>query len=123
RDTRDASTLPSALLESKRIHVAIRYQLRNSPVLPSGRIGGPRMKKVPDALHRSTVARHATLPSPTRTSTGLKLLGAALAAVLVAAIGVGAFIAIDLATRATADSVGLEGAPEIAPPALGEYPG
>lgn len=81
------------------------------------------MKKVPDALHRSTVARHATLPSPSRTSTGLKLLGAALGAVLVAAVGVGAFITIDLATRATADAVGLEGAPEIAPPALGEFPG
>ncbi|WP_426184973.1 LCP family protein [Microbacterium sp. TWP3-1-2b2] len=81
------------------------------------------MKKVPDALHRSTVARHATLSSPTRTSTGLKLLGGALGAVLLATIGVGAFIAIDLATRATADSVALEGAPDIAPPALGEYPG
>ncbi|GAB3632531.1 LCP family protein [Microbacterium shaanxiense] len=81
------------------------------------------MKKLPDALHRSTVARHATLPSPSRTSTGVKLLGAALSTVLVATIGVGAFIAIDLATRATADSVGLEGAPDIAPPALGEFPG
>ncbi|MDQ0644488.1 LCP family protein [Microbacterium murale] len=81
------------------------------------------MKKLPDALRRSTVARHATLPSPTRTSTGLKLLGAALGAVLVAAIGVGTFVVVDLATRATADSVALEGAPDIAPPALGEYPG
>lgn len=81
------------------------------------------MKKVSDALDRDTVARHATLPSPTRTSTGLKLLGAAFGAVLVAAIGVGAYVAIDLATRATADSVALEGAPDVAPPALGEYPG
>ena len=81
------------------------------------------MKKLPDALHRSTVARHATLPSPTRTSIGLKLLGAALGTVLVAAIAVSAFVVIDLATRATEDSVALEGAPDIAPPALGEFPG
>ncbi|MCS3843669.1 LCP family protein [Microbacterium sp. AK031] len=81
------------------------------------------MKKLPDALQRSTVARHATLSSPTRTTTGLKLLGAALGAVLVAAIAVTAFVVIDLATRATADSVALEGAPDIAPPALGEFPG
>lgn len=81
------------------------------------------MNKAPDALHRSTVARHATLPSPSRKSTGLRLFGAALGVVVVSAIAVAAFVVIDLATRATADSVALEGAPDVAPPALGEYPG
>lgn len=79
--------------------------------------------KQPIALRRTPLAGHATLSSPSSLSTGLKLLGTALGVILVSAIAVGAFVVIDLGTRATDDAVALEGAPEIAPPALGEYPG
>lgn len=77
----------------------------------------------PAALSRAPLAGHANLPSPSPLSTGLKLLAVAVGVVLVSAIAVAAFIVIDLGTRATDDAVALEGAPEIAPPALGEFPG
>lgn len=79
--------------------------------------------KLPAALRRSPVAAHANLPSPSALSTGLKLLGVALGVVLVSAIAVTTFVIVDLSNRATADAVALEGAPDIAPPELGEYPG
>jgi len=67
---------------------------------------------------RSTVARHATLPSPSRLSVGLKLVGAALAVVLVSAIAVGAFFVIDIASRVGDAAVTLEDGGEVAPPSL-----
>lgn len=81
------------------------------------------MTRQPKALRRDTVARHATLPSPSALSTGIRLLGAALGVIAVSAIAIAAFVVVDLGTRATDDAVALEGAPEIAPPGLGEYPG
>lgn len=79
--------------------------------------------KQPAALRRAPVAGHANLPSPSPLSTGLKLLAAAVGVVLVSAIAVAAFVVIDLGTRATDDAVALEGAPDLAPPALGEFHG
>ncbi|MFK4762466.1 LCP family protein [Microbacterium sp. ZW T5_45] len=80
------------------------------------------MRRSPGRNHRSTVARHADLPSPSRLSVALKLAGAALAVVLVSAVAVGGFVIADLVNRAGAGAVTLEGAPEVAPPALGAYP-
>ena len=79
--------------------------------------------KLPAALRRAPLAGHANLPSPTPLSTGMKLLGAALGVVLVSAIAIATFVIVDLGTRATDDAVALEGAPEIAPPTIGEFPG
>lgn len=71
---------------------------------------------------RDTVARHATLPTPSRLSTFLKLLGISLGVVLVSAIAVGAFVVTDLFNRVGDDAVTLEGGPEVEPPTLGAYP-
>lgn len=71
---------------------------------------------------RSTVARHAPLPTRSAFSSFLRFLGIALGVVLVSAIAVGAFIAIDLLNRAGENAVVLEGAPEVDPPTIGAYP-
>jgi LCP family protein required for cell wall assembly len=70
----------------------------------------------------TTVARHADLPSPSRASVVLKLIGISLAVVVVSAVAVAGFLAADLINRAGADSIALEDAPDVAPPALGAYP-
>lgn len=80
------------------------------------------MRRSSGRTDRSTVARHADLATPSRLSVALKLAGAALAVVLVSAIAVGGFVIADLVNRAGSDAVTLEGAPEVAPPALGAYP-
>src|SRR4051794_36883832 len=81
------------------------------------------MGDLPAALRRTTVARHAPLSSPSPLTTGLKLLGVAVSVLLVSSLAVAGFVVVDIATRATGDAVTLEGAPEIAPPGIGAYPG
>ena len=80
------------------------------------------MRRPHDSTDRSTVARHAHLPSPTRLSVGLKLTGIALSVVLVSAIAVAGYLVADFANRIGDGAVVLEGAPTVAPPALGPYP-
>lgn len=72
---------------------------------------------------RTTIAQHAGLTSPTALATGLRLLAAAVGVVLVAAIGITAFVVFDLTSRVTDGSVSLEDAPDIPPPGLGEFDG
>ncbi|WP_309104352.1 LCP family protein [Microbacterium sp.] len=69
------------------------------------------------------MARHATLPSPSRLSVGLKLLGAAAAVILVSVIAVGVFFVVDLTSRVGDGAVPLEDGGEVAPPSLSAYPG
>ena len=52
-----------------------------------------------DDTRRSTVARHATLPTPTALSSFLKILGISLSVLLVSAIAVGGFVAADILNR------------------------
>ncbi|MFF3029047.1 LCP family protein [Microbacterium sp. NPDC057944] len=80
------------------------------------------MRRPHDSTDRSTVARHAHLPSPSRLSVGLKLTGIALSVVLVSAIAVAGYLVADFANRIGDGAVVLEGAPTVAPPALGPYP-
>ncbi|WAA66948.1 LCP family protein [Microbacterium oxydans] len=75
-----------------------------------------------DDADRSTVARHATLPTPSAVSTLLKFLGIALGVVAVSAVAVAAFVVVDVFNRVGDGAVALEGAPEVDPPALGAYP-
>lgn len=74
-------------------------------------------------MKRTSKARHAPHRTPSAFSTLLRLLGIALAVVVVAALGVVGFIAADLAMRVSEDAVPLEDAPDVAPPSLGAYPG
>src|SRR5690349_6574060 len=71
---------------------------------------------------RSTVARHATLPTPSALSTALRLLGVALSVLLVSSIAVAGFVVLDVLNRVGDGAVQLEDAPDVAPPALGAYP-
>lgn len=80
------------------------------------------MRRPFDKADRTTVARHAHLLSPSPGSVALKLLGAALAVLLVSAASIAAFVAIDLANRVSDGAVALEGDDDVAPPALGAYP-
>ncbi|WP_102194431.1 LCP family protein [Microbacterium aurantiacum] len=75
------------------------------------------------AADRATVAQHAHLPTPGPLFGALKLVGVALGVILVSAIAVSAFVVSDLLGRVGEDAVVLEGAPDVAPPALGAYPG
>lgn len=75
-----------------------------------------------DDTTRSTVARHATLPTPTALSSFMKILGIALSVVLVSAIAIGGFVAADLLNRTGDGAVALEDGGDAAPPALGAYP-
>jgi len=71
---------------------------------------------------RDTVARHATLPTPSAASTFMKLLGIAVSVLVVASVAVAAFVVTDLANRVGDGAVALEGDAEVAPPSLGAYP-
>ncbi|MFJ4224220.1 LCP family protein [Microbacterium sp. NPDC089695] len=75
-----------------------------------------------DDPRRSTVARHATLPTPTAFSSFLKILGVSLSVLLVSTIAVAGFVVGDLVNRAGEGAVALEGGGEVAPPSLGAYP-
>lgn len=75
-----------------------------------------------DDTNRSTVARHATLPTPSAGSTLLKLIGIALSVVLVSSIAVAGFVIADVLNRVGTDAVALEDDAEVAPPSLGAYP-
>lgn len=72
--------------------------------------------------HRPTVARHADLPTPSRLSVALKLIGISLSVVLVSAVAVAAFVFADLTNRVNDGAVSLEDDAEVAPPGLGAYP-
>jgi len=74
-------------------------------------------------MTRTSQGRHAPHRTPTALGTLLRLLGIALAVVVVAALGVVGFVVADLAKRVGEDAVTLEDAPEVAPPSLGAYPG
>ncbi|WP_217182941.1 LCP family protein [Streptomyces sp. AC495_CC817] len=71
---------------------------------------------------RPPVARHANLPTPSRLSGALKLIGVALAVVVVSAVAVAGFVIADVLNRVGDGAVVLEDAPDVAPPSLGEYP-
>lgn len=72
---------------------------------------------------RSTVARHATLPTPGPMKGFLKIAGIALGVVLASAIAVAAFLVVDYVNRFNEGAVALEDAPEVEPPSIGAYPG
>lgn len=71
---------------------------------------------------RSTVARHADLPTPSASSTFFKLLGVALAVLLVSSVAVAGFLFVDVLNRVGDGAVALEDDVEVAPPSLGAYP-
>lgn len=71
---------------------------------------------------RRTVARHGQLRSPGPISQLLKIIGVALAVVLVSGVSVSAFVVTDLYGTATADAVELEGQQPV-PPDISEYEG
>ncbi|MGV2984735.1 LCP family protein [Microbacterium sp. AGC85] len=71
---------------------------------------------------RRTVARHGQLQSPGPISQLLKIIGVALAVVLVSGVSVSAFVVSDLYGTATADAVELEGQQPV-PPDISEYEG
>lgn len=79
-------------------------------------------RRTPDK-DRSTVARHATLPSPRPARGFLKIAGITLGVVLVSAIAVAAFVVTDYFNRFNEGAVELEGAPEVEPPSISAYPG
>ncbi len=68
------------------------------------------------------MARHGQLRTPGPISQLLKILGVALAVVLVSGISVGAFVVSDLYGTATADAVELDGQKSV-PPDISEYEG
>lgn len=76
----------------------------------------------PATRGRHTVARHGELKSPGPISLLLKLLGVAVAVVLVAGIGVTAYSFIDLTSNFTSDAVDLEGQDPV-PPDIGAIEG
>lgn len=71
---------------------------------------------------RKTVARHGQLQSPGPISQLLKIIGIALAVVLVSGVSVSAFVVSDLYGTATAGAVELEGQKPV-PPDISEYEG
>jgi len=71
---------------------------------------------------RRTVARHGQLRSPGPINQLLKIIGIALAVVLVSGVSVSAFVVSDLYGTATADAVELEGQKPV-PPDISEYEG
>jgi len=75
-----------------------------------------------DDAKRTTVARHADLPTPSVVSTFLKLLGVALSVLLVSSIAVAGFVFVDVLNRVGEGAVALEDDAEVAPPSLGAYP-
>ncbi len=75
-----------------------------------------------DDSTRSTVARHAELPTPRALSTFLRLAAVAVAVLVVSATAVATFIAVDVLNRVGDGAVALEGEVDVAPPSLGAYP-
>lgn len=73
-------------------------------------------------FRRTTVARHGQQKTPGAVSQLGKLVGIAVAVVLVSGAGVAAFVATDLYGTATADAVELEGQRPI-PPDINEFEG
>jgi len=71
---------------------------------------------------RRTVARHGQLRTPGPISQLLKIIGIAMAVVLVSGVSVAAFVVSDLYGTATADAVELEGQQPV-PPDISEYEG
>ncbi|WP_307375888.1 LCP family protein [Microbacterium sp. W4I20] len=71
---------------------------------------------------RDTVARHATLPTPSAGKTFLKFFGISLGVILVSAVAVGAFVVTDLFNRVGDDAEVLEGSSEVQPPTVGAFP-
>ncbi|WP_309065817.1 LCP family glycopolymer transferase [Microbacterium sp.] len=69
------------------------------------------------------VAQHAPNRNASASRSLLRMLGIGAAVLTVAALGVGAFLVADLTARVGKDAVPLDGAPSVAPPAIGEYPG
>lgn len=80
------------------------------------------VRRTPDK-DRSTVARHATLPSPGPARGFLKIAGITLGVVLVSAIAVAAFVVTDYFDRFNEGAVTLEDAPEVEPPSISAFPG
>ena len=74
-------------------------------------------------MTRTPVAQHAPHRAPSAWGSALRMLGIGVAVVAVSALGIGGFIAADLALRVSDGAVDLEGAPDVAPPSLGAYPG
>lgn len=73
-------------------------------------------------FRRTTVSRHGQQHTPGPLSQLMKLVGIALAVVLVSGAGVAAFVVSDLYRTATADAVELEGQRPV-PPDIREYEG
>ncbi|WP_336646562.1 LCP family protein [Microbacterium sp. USHLN186] len=71
---------------------------------------------------RQPVARHGQLRTPSATAQLLKLIGVALAVVLVSGIGVAGYILGGFTRTINANAVELEGGKEL-PPDIGAYPG
>ena len=80
------------------------------------------MRRAHEDGDRSTVARHATLPTPGALGSLLRFLGIALGVLAVSSVAVASFIVIDLANRVGEGAVALEGDTDVAPPAFGAYP-
>ncbi|WP_454170884.1 LCP family protein [Microbacterium maritypicum] len=80
------------------------------------------VRRTPDK-DRSTVARHATLPSPGPARGFLKIAGITLGVVLVSAIAVAAFVVTDYFNRFNEGAATLEDAPEVEPPSISAFPG
>lgn len=74
-------------------------------------------------MTRTPVAQHAPQRTPSAWGSALRMLGIGVAVIAVSALGIGGFIAADLALRVSDAAVDLEDAPEVAPPSLGAYPG
>jgi len=72
---------------------------------------------------RSTIARHAPLPTPSARKGFFKIAGIALAVVLTSALAVAAFVVVDYFNRFNDGAVTLEDAPEVEPPSISAYPG
>ena len=78
---------------------------------------------MPNKPPRTTIARHAHLPTPSALSTLLKLFGIVVAVLTVSAVAVVAFVAADVLNRVDDHAVALETTHEIDPPSLGAYDG
>lgn len=81
---------------------------------------GPRVST--SVKRRQPVARHGQLRSPSAVGQLLKLLGVALAVVLISGIGVAGYVVGGFTSTVNANAVELEGAKEL-PPDIGAYPG